>query len=188
VVKTFIQRCLIKDQRKRSSAQDLLSDPLLELTEHVRRVSNVATPRSSDGGFPSSVPVKAANNKPKKKVSISQGDNDVSKASRKLTSLFPSVVNDPDAEHKKKRAQERWQKVRKIVFESPEQLLVGKMPQFQQDMNAFAIPREDLKLSSRPFAVGGGGQIFKGVYNRCTVAAKAIFSQVRERESLHIGC
>lgn len=48
-----------------------------------------------------------------------------------------------------------------------------------QDMESFSIPREDLVLSTRPFASGGMGQIFKGTYNRCAVAAKAIFSQVR---------
>ena len=66
------------------------------------------------------------------------------------------------------------------MTESPQQLLVRRMPEFKQDMAAFAIPREDLQLAARPFASGGGGQIFKGTYNRCAVAAKAIFSQIKE--------
>jgi hypothetical protein len=54
-----------------------------------------------------------------------------------------------------------------VSSELPAKLnLVQAMPVFQQDMNSFSIPREDLQLSSRPFAVGGGGQIFKGTYNR----------------------
>jgi len=41
----------------------------------------------------------------------------------------------------------------------------------------YLIPREDLELEARPFASGGGGQVYRGTYNGTLVAAKSVFSQ-----------
>jgi hypothetical protein len=49
---------------------------------------------------------------------------------------------------------------------------------------AYHIPFTALKLESKPFARGGGGQIFKGHYRATTIAAKQVFSNLTDEGNL----
>jgi hypothetical protein len=48
----------------------------------------------------------------------------------------------------------------------------------EQLSGAYHIPFGALKLESKPFARGGGGQIFKGHYRATKIAAKQVFSSM----------
>jgi hypothetical protein len=51
------------------------------------------------------------------------------------------------------------------------------LPQRMGVREHYFIPREELVLEVRPFASGGGGQVYRGTYNGTVVAAKSVFSQ-----------